>query len=205
MNLFAIDPGLAIWTWIVFGLLFLILWKFALPPLLKSLKEREAVIAGSVDSALQIEKRLSDINTEREEIIRLTKNEADSLLHSARADAETLRTNLLSQAEQEAREMLPGRKKKLLPGGLPCLMKCVWSFQTLSALQLKNSLNGHITERLIKNGHAGRLIYYERKTCIQICSCALPGSRRKKSPERSAARYEKNRQACRHTANQRLL
>ncbi|HBE03472.1 MAG: ATP synthase F0 subunit B [Spirochaetes bacterium GWF1_41_5] len=112
MNLFAIDPGLAIWTWIVFGLLFLILWKFALPPLLKSLKEREAVIAGSVDSALQIEKRLSDINTEREEIIRLTKNEADSLLHSARADAETLRTNLLSQAEQEAREIASRAEKK---------------------------------------------------------------------------------------------
>jgi len=39
---FTINGGLILWTLVVFGLLFALLWKFGWPAILKSVEEREA-------------------------------------------------------------------------------------------------------------------------------------------------------------------
>ena len=54
MALFKIDPGLAIWTWIVFGALLFLLQRYVFPNLLRSVRNREATIARSVDNAARI-------------------------------------------------------------------------------------------------------------------------------------------------------
>ncbi len=102
MELFTLDPGLAIWTWISFGILFAILWKFVFPPLMKNLKSREQVIAKSVDDAAAIEKRLHEIEEERKEILKKADSEADRILRQTRKDAEVLKNQLLKHAEKEA-------------------------------------------------------------------------------------------------------
>ncbi|MBN2444105.1 MAG: F0F1 ATP synthase subunit B [Spirochaetales bacterium] len=106
MDLFKIDPGLAIWTWITFGILFFLLSKFAFPTLLKNLKDREEMIAESVDNASKIETKLAAVEKEQAEIIRRSQEEAKEILRKTREDAQQMRKNLLEEAEKEAREIV---------------------------------------------------------------------------------------------------
>lgn len=106
MELFKLEPGLAIWTWIAFGILFFLLWKFVIPALLGSIEKREEYIASSVDKAEMIDRRLKEIEEERSEILANAGKEADAFLLKTRGEAEVLRKSLVNRAEEEAAEIL---------------------------------------------------------------------------------------------------
>lgn len=106
MELFTLDPGLAIWTWIAFGILFSILWKFVYPSLMENIKNRENLIAKSIDDAAEIEKRLEGIKKEQSEIIKKARAEADGTLRKTRKEAKVLKQKLLGKAEEEASEIV---------------------------------------------------------------------------------------------------
>lgn len=112
MELFTLDPGLAVWTWIAFGILFFILWKFLLPSILSGIKSREEMIAGAVDNAEVIQKRLEGIKKEKEEILSKAGKEADGILADTRRQSEELKARLLEKAEAEAGEIISLAKKK---------------------------------------------------------------------------------------------
>ncbi len=101
MDLFRLDPGLAIWTWITFGLLFFIVAKVVLPPLLRNLEERERLIAKSVDDASVLEERLQAIDREKEEVLASARAEGEDMLRQAREEAASLRQSLLDEAVRE--------------------------------------------------------------------------------------------------------
>ena len=114
MDLFKLDPGLAIWTWVSFAILFFLLSRFLFPSLMKSIKDRERLIANSVDQAIQIEERLAAIQLEREQIIKQAQLEASEIVRQTRADAENLRQNLVSKAEAEAQAVIDQSRLKLV-------------------------------------------------------------------------------------------
>ncbi len=114
MELFKLDPGLAIWTWISFGILLLILWKFVFPSLIGNIKEREKLIAKSVDNADEIQKRLDEINKEYAVIIKRARSEADGILLETRKESDVLKKKLLLKAEQEASDIVEKTKDKML-------------------------------------------------------------------------------------------
>jgi len=113
MDIFKIEPGLAVWTWITFGILFVLLYKFAFPSLLKNLKNREEMIAGSVDNAARIEQQLAKIEKEHKEIIQRSRNEADEILRKTRQEAEKVRQTILAKAEKEAQVVMEQAKTKI--------------------------------------------------------------------------------------------
>ncbi len=106
MELFKLEPGLAIWTWITFGLLFFLLWKFLMPVLIKNIRDREEYLSSAVDNAREIEKRLQKIASEKEEILKAADKEADEILHRIRLEGETLRKELTKKAEAEAASLI---------------------------------------------------------------------------------------------------
>ena len=111
MELFKLEPGLALWTWISFGILFFILWKFILPVMLKNIQNREDYISSGIENAEKIETRLQEINSERESVLKKASDEADEILHRTRAEAEELRLKLNRQAEEEAAGILAQARK----------------------------------------------------------------------------------------------
>nr|WP_319777036.1 F0F1 ATP synthase subunit B [uncultured Sphaerochaeta sp.] len=106
MDLFKLEPGLAIWTWITFAILFFILAKFVIPAILKNLQEREDYISSSVDKTAKVEARLKEIEEERAEILEKAGKEADDLLLETRKQADELKRTLTGQAQAEAQEIL---------------------------------------------------------------------------------------------------
>jgi len=113
MDLFKIEPGLFIWTWISFGLLLLVLNKFVFPALIGGIKERERKIAESVDKAEEIERRLAAIEDERRETIEMAKKKADEVLREVRKEAGALRDKLAAKAEKEAEGILDEARRKI--------------------------------------------------------------------------------------------
>lgn len=106
MDLFSLDPGLTVWTWIAFGILCVILAKWVFPPLLKSIETREKAIAASVDQAALIETRLKNLEQERRDLLAQTQAQAEAILYQARQDGARLRKSLLDKAVLEADDIV---------------------------------------------------------------------------------------------------
>ena len=106
MDLFKLEPGLAVWTWITFGILFFILARYVIPVMLKNLQEREDYIRSSVDKTAEVEKRLASMRSERKELLKETEAEADRILLKIRREGDELRKRLADQAELEARAIM---------------------------------------------------------------------------------------------------
>jgi F-type H+-transporting ATPase subunit b len=100
------NPGLAIWTLIIFGLLLVILGKTAWKPLIASLKTRENAIADALSRAEQAradaERLIAENKLERQR----AEEEVQTALKEGRAFAEQMRRDLVEKAKGEADRML---------------------------------------------------------------------------------------------------
>jgi F-type H+-transporting ATPase subunit b len=101
-----INPGLTIWTFIIFiGLLF-ILGKTAWKPLLASLKTREQAIADSLDRAEQARADAERLIAENQKERVLAEEEIQKSLREGRQYAEQMRRDLVEKAKVEAARLL---------------------------------------------------------------------------------------------------
>jgi F-type H+-transporting ATPase subunit b len=96
------DPGLFIWTIVVFLVLLGLLAKFAWRPLLEALDSRQAMIKKSLDDAQQAGRELQRLTQESADIIRTARVEADSIISRSRLDADRLREEMKQKARGEA-------------------------------------------------------------------------------------------------------
>ncbi len=101
-----INPGLTIWTIIIFAILLVLLSKFAWKPILSSLKARETAIADSLTKAEQARTEAERIIAENKlERVR-AEEETQKALREGREYAERMRLDLVHKAENEARHLL---------------------------------------------------------------------------------------------------
>jgi F-type H+-transporting ATPase subunit b len=96
------DPGLFIWTIVVFLALLAALAKFAWTPLLAALETRQASIRKSLDDALLAKQELERLQVESSQVIRQARVEADAIISRSRADGERLREEIRQKAREDA-------------------------------------------------------------------------------------------------------
>jgi F-type H+-transporting ATPase subunit b len=102
----SINPGLMIWTFIIFLLLLVILGKVAWKPLLASLKARESAIADSLSRAEQARADAERLIAENKQERIKAEEEVQKALREGRAFAEQMRRDLVDKAKEEAGRML---------------------------------------------------------------------------------------------------
>jgi F-type H+-transporting ATPase subunit b len=107
------DPGLAIWTILVFLGLLLLLWMLAWKPLLAMLKEREDTIAKSLDDAAAAKKELERLHGESARILAQARSEAESIIARTRDDAARFRDELKQKAQAEAAGIVKNAEKQI--------------------------------------------------------------------------------------------
>ncbi|MFO7936891.1 MAG: F0F1 ATP synthase subunit B [Kiritimatiellia bacterium] len=112
MDLFKIEPGLMIWTWVSFLTLFVIMYKFVFPILLQNIRDREEKITRSVEDAENIRKTREEIDVERDEAVKNAKIEGNEILHRIREDADLLKKNLEKKAQSDADTILQQARDK---------------------------------------------------------------------------------------------
>ena len=108
-----VEPGLFIWTILVFVVLLTLLKKFAWGPLLAALEERQEGIRKSLDDAAQARKELEQVQEESNRIVAKARADADAIIASGRADALKLQEELRAKARLEAEGIVKNAEREI--------------------------------------------------------------------------------------------
>ena len=106
MDLLTPDLGLFLWNLLAFLILFLILKKIAWKPILKSLKEREDGIAGSLATAEKVKAEMAQLKNENEALLAKAREERALLLKEARDAKDKIIGEAKEQAKLEAGKII---------------------------------------------------------------------------------------------------
>lgn len=101
---FQVNPGLILWTWVIFVILFLVLRKFAWPAILKATEEREQKIKAQLAEAEKLNADAKASLAAAEQLQQKSRTEAQQLLAEAKAAVEKERAGAADKirADQEA-------------------------------------------------------------------------------------------------------
>jgi len=108
-----ISGQMVVWTWVVFALMLLVLYKVAWKPILSALDQREKDIQDSIDNAEKIRLELADIEEKRARIIGEADEKAKSVLEAARKGAQEQARVIEGKARKEAQIMTENARRDI--------------------------------------------------------------------------------------------
>jgi F-type H+-transporting ATPase subunit b len=103
---FEVNFGLFFWTWVVFIILFLVLRKYAWPPIVRLTAEREQTIKRQLEEAAQTNAEAKSTLEEHKKLLASSKEEAQKLILDAKGLAEKEREQLLAKTREEQDRIL---------------------------------------------------------------------------------------------------
>lgn len=136
------DPGLIIWTTIIFTLLLVVLKKFAWKPILSAVDERNKSIEDALKAAEKAKEEMALLNTDNERILKEARKERDSLLKEAREIKEGIISEAKKNATLEADKIIVSAKSQINNDKMKALV------------ELKNHIAGlsiEMTEKILKS------------------------------------------------------
>ena len=110
---FSINPGLILWTLIVFIVLLALLWKFGWPAILKSVEERERRIQKQLDEAEKARAEAAQLLEQQRRAIEKARNESQEILAKAKVVATKEREALLAKTREEQDQMLERARREI--------------------------------------------------------------------------------------------
>ena len=99
------EPGLMIWTIIIFVVLLIVLRKFAWGPLLAALDEREQNIKEALEQAQKTQRETELVLAENQRRTDEGFKKAEEIVQQARQEAEQMRQKMLQEAKAESRRV----------------------------------------------------------------------------------------------------
>ncbi len=113
MELFTPDFGLVFWMFVAFGVLFVVLWKFAWPVILKTVDSRAELIDKGVEYAQNAKEQLEGARREAEGYLNEARRQQADILR----DAEKMKTQIIEQArvaaQAEAQKVMDSAKVQI--------------------------------------------------------------------------------------------
>lgn len=110
MELFTPDFGLIFWMFVAFGVLFLILWKFAWPAIIKGVDSRAELIDKGVEYAQAAKEQLDNARQEAESYLNDARRQQADMLR----EADKMKTQIIeearSAAQTEAKKVMDAAK-----------------------------------------------------------------------------------------------
>ena len=110
---FDINPGVSIWTLVVFGILLFVLAKTAWPAILKAVEEREQRIQTQLDEAAKANAEAQRLLAVYQQQIAAARGEAQSMVAAARHAGEKLREELVAKGRAEQEELLVRARREI--------------------------------------------------------------------------------------------
>jgi F-type H+-transporting ATPase subunit b len=105
------DPGLIVWTSIIFILLYFFLGRIAFRPIQEALKKRENDIQSSLDEAKRTREEMSKLKADNEALLKLAQEERTKILREAAETKEAIITEAKAKAKEEARKIVEEAKE----------------------------------------------------------------------------------------------
>ena len=100
MDLLIPDSGLLFWMTLVFVIVFLILWKWGFPSIVKMVNDRKASIDGSLKKAREANEKLANIQKEGELLLQQAREQQSKILK----EASDTRDAIVEKAQDKARD-----------------------------------------------------------------------------------------------------
>lgn len=113
ISTFHIDWKIILAQAVNFGIVFVVLYIFALKPLSKLMNERAEKISKGVHDAKANAEILEKTNVEYEAVLNKARKEANDIFQSGKKEAEAKKAEMLEQARMEVANMIEGGKKTL--------------------------------------------------------------------------------------------
>jgi len=112
-SLLSINPGLIIWTIIIFVILLFLLKKIAWGPLIKALNNREDSIKSAIENAEKQNNEARTLLEENKKQLAESTNEARKIIDSSRNAGNKLRDEILAKANEDTRKMVEQAKREI--------------------------------------------------------------------------------------------
>lgn len=109
----AFDPDLFIFTMIVFGVLLLVLNKFAWRPILEGLAKREQNIADNVAAAERTDEEARQLLEQYDHKLAAAQDQVRAILDEARRDAEKRQQEIVAEARSQAVEEMERKMSEI--------------------------------------------------------------------------------------------
>lgn len=100
MDLLIPESGLLFWMTLVFVIVFLILWKWGFPAIVKMVNDRKSFIDESLRKAHEANERLANIQKEGESLLQQAREKQAEILR----EAATTRDAIVGQAQEKAKD-----------------------------------------------------------------------------------------------------
>ena len=107
------DPGLIIWTTIIFTLLLVVLKKFAWKPILHAVDERNQSIKESLQEAEKARTEMTELTANNEKIMTQARADRDVLLKEARDMKNEIIAQAKEQANNEAEKLVSSAREQI--------------------------------------------------------------------------------------------
>lgn len=108
------DYGTIFWMVIIFGIVLLIMKKFAWAPILKALKDREKSISDALNSAEKARKEVAGLKASNDQIILEAKREKDLILKEARDIKDKIIAEAKIQANAETQKGIEYARQQII-------------------------------------------------------------------------------------------
>lgn len=151
---FHIDWKILIAQAINFGIIFAVLYFFALKPLKKVMSERTNVIEKGIADAKHNAELITSTKKEYEEVISKARAEAHELFQEGKKDAEAKKAEIVAKAQSEVEAMIASGKKSLESEKAKMVEEAKAEIVSLVVAATEKVLNdkedGSITDKAVK-------------------------------------------------------
>lgn len=106
MNLVTPDAGLLFWMVVIFGIVFLLLWRFGFPIITSSLESRNKRIQKSLDDARDLEVKMHQWTADHARMLEEARKEQSAILREATDARNRIVADAKVQAQEEADKIL---------------------------------------------------------------------------------------------------
>jgi len=113
MELISPGIGLIFWMTLSFGLVLLILRRFAWKPILGTIRERELFIASSIRESKRIQRELAELDSTKEKLLLQAKDKAEEVIHHAKKEGEEIIRKAQQHAREEATKIIDAAKNSI--------------------------------------------------------------------------------------------
>lgn len=111
--MFEINPGLGIWTTVVFLLLAILLGRVAWTPLIKSLQDREDGIRDALEQSEKARSEAAELLKENKANLARAEEEYQKTIRAAKLEAGKMKDDILSKAQQQSQRQIQQAKEEI--------------------------------------------------------------------------------------------
>jgi F-type H+-transporting ATPase subunit b len=150
---FAINPGVSIWTLVIFGILLVVLARTAWPAILRAVEEREKKIRDEIEAAQRANQDAQHLLAEYQQKLAAAKAETQELVAAGRQAADKVREEIVARARAEHEELIARARREIVAEREKALVDL-----RREAVELSLAAAGKVIERNLDSDADRRLV-----------------------------------------------